>query len=187
MHCVSLYSQGKVKECKGFFRWDVKTLTDSTGANLLSEIPFDSTISQLLSITPPKKFRILSGKDGKLPRYSNEKHLVRVRALIEDIQVKSDQDYHVIMRDPTSGDYMIGEIPDPDCSNLLNFPQLIEKYREARRQMEPVQKLLKEKDQPVMVEITGVPFWDARHWWLCRSAKTGREIHPILEVKLLVK
>jgi hypothetical protein len=180
-------SQSKVKECNGFFRWDVKTLTDKGGLDLLSETPLDSTISELIKIHPPVHMFVLSKKDGRLPRFDSEKHLVRVFAIIEKINIEADEDYHVVLRSPDSKASMIGEIPDPDCPDLSTFPALKAKYRTARNQADSVWQQLKKTKTPVLVEITGVPFWDAPHFWIRGSSRTGREIHPVLNIRILEK
>ena len=180
-------TQAQEKECRGKFRWDVKTLTDDKGIDLLSLIPSDSTISQLVSVQAPLRMFVLSEKDGRLPRFHNEKHLVKVIAVVERMNIQADQDYHIILRSPDSKASMIGEIPDPDCSYLSAFPTLREKYRSVRNQGEALECLLNETKKPVLVEVIGVPFWDAPHFWLRGSSKTGREIHPILNIRILGK
>jgi hypothetical protein len=180
-------TQSKEKECNGFFRWDVKTLTDSGGMDLLSESPADSAISQLVLIKPPVRMFVLSKKDGRLPRFDSEKHLVRVFAMIEKINIEADEDYHVVLRSPGSKASMIGEIPDPDCPDLSAFPALKEKYRNARIQADSIWQQLKNNKKPLLVEITGVPFWDAPHFWIRGSSRTGREIHPIINIRILAK
>jgi hypothetical protein len=181
------YTQEEPKECNGFFRWDVKTLTDNLGIEILSRSPLDSTISQLVSVRPPVRTFVLSKKDGHLPRFSSEKYLVRVIAYVEKIKIQGDQDYHVVLRSPDSKASMIGEIPDPDCSSLSEFPVLKDKFRSVRNQGDSIRDQLKESKKPVLVEITGVPFWDAPHFWVRGSSRTGREIHPILNIRILQK
>ena len=180
-------SQEQSKECKGFFRWDVKTLTDKQGIDLLSEVPADSTISQLVSVKPPVRMFVLSKQDGRLPRFVSEKHLVKVIAYIEKMNIQADQDFHIVLRSPDSKASMIGEVPDPNCPYLSEFPVLRERFRTARIQGDSVWQQLKDTKKPVLVEVTGVPFWDAPHFWIRGSSKRGREIHPILSIRILNK
>jgi hypothetical protein len=175
------------KECKGRFRWDVKTMTDSKGIKLFSEVPFDSTISQLILVRPPAKMFILSKKDGRLPRFKSEEYLVKIVALVTKMDIRKDQDYHIVLKSPDSKASLIGEIPDPDCSYIAGFPVHCEKFRLARSQGDVIYKILKETKKPVLVEVIGVPFWDAPHFWIKGSSRTGREIHPILEIRVLEK
>ena len=181
----SVFSQEGGKNCKGIFRWEVKTLTDIGGQELLSAGISDSALSQLVSVHPPKHFFVLSKKDGRLPRYPTERQLVRVVAIIKEVKTQADQDLHIVLKSPDSGDMMIGEIPDPECRIFDSLPELRTVYLEARRQLQQATDMIKATDKPVLVEITGVPFWDARHWWLRGCAHNGREIHPILSVKIL--
>lgn len=182
---ISLFSQADGKDCKGFFRWDVKTLTDRGGAELLQQKPADTAMLQLLSVHPPRHFFVLSKKDGRLPRFEDEKLVVKVVALIVSVKTERDQDLHITLQSPDSKDFMISEIPDPACRLFDTIPALREAYTKARMQLAPVTDLLNSTKKPVLVEITGVPFWDARHWWLRGCARNGRELHPVLSVKIL--
>jgi len=163
----------------------VKTLTDSGGVVLLSARIYDSTLAHLVSVHPPKHFFILSKKDSRLPRYETEKYLVKVVAIIQEVKVQKDQDLHIILKSPDSDDTMIGEIPDPGCRVFDSLPGLRAVFQKARQELELAGIPGKTSGKQVLVEITGVPFWDARHWWLRGCARNGREIHPILSVKIL--
>jgi hypothetical protein len=179
----SLFAQDT--ECHGLFRWEVKTLTDPGGSELLKTGLTGSTVSQLLAVQPPKHFFIFSAKDAALPRYESEKQVVRIRAFVVSVKTERDRDLHIILKSPDSDETMIGEIPDPDCAIFDSLPELKMQYKAARVQLKLVREQLEAIRQPVLVEITGVPFWDARHWWLRGCAKNGREIHPVLSVKIL--
>jgi len=183
---VSVFSQG-TKDCKGFFRWDVKTLTDAAGKGLPDSLVHDTSISALVSVHPPKHFCILSGRDGSLPRFDDEKKLVRIIAGIVSVTTEHDQDLHIVIRSVDGNDMMVGEIPDPDCRIFDSLPVLRNIYRQARLQLKEATGLAEASGNPVTVEVTGVLFWDARHWWRRGSAKNGREIHPVLSVRLLSK
>ncbi len=182
---ISASSQEHDNECKGLFRWDVKTLTDQGGIGLLSARIYDSTLSQLVWVHPPKHFFVLSKKDGRLPRYQEEKSIIRLVAKLVSVKIQKDQDLHIILKSTDSNEMMIGEIPDPGCPIFDSLPELRIAYMEARRQLNMATDQLNETKKPVLVEITGVPFWDAKHWWLHGCARNGREIHPIFSVKLL--
>jgi hypothetical protein len=182
---TAVFSQGRDKDCNGFFRWDVKTLTDPGGVGLLSATISDEALSHLVLVHPPKHFFILSKKDGRLPRYHDESVAVKVVAIIVSVKTERDQDLHIFMKSPDSDKTMIGEIPYPGCPIFDSLPELRQVYTAARQQLQQVTDLLKSTNKPVKVEITGVPFWDARHWWLRGGARNGREIHPVLSVKIL--
>ncbi|MFZ4522529.1 MAG: hypothetical protein ACOYNC_12545 [Bacteroidales bacterium] len=180
-----LAAQEAGKDCRGFFRWEVKTLTDSGGVSLLSARSADSTITHLVSVHPPKRFFILSKKDGSLPRFKEENQVVRVVAIIGKVKTERDRDIHIILRSIDSEDTMIGEIPDPDCRIFDSLPALKIAYTKARKELQQVRDLIGKTKDPVLVEITGIPLWDARHWWLRGCARNGRELHPILSLKIL--
>jgi hypothetical protein len=180
-----VYAQGDGMNCKGIFRWDVKTLTDPGGIELLSANPSDSMVSQLVSVFPPKHFFVLSKKDGMLPRYREEKQVVKVVAFIVKVNTQHDMDLHIVIKSPDADVTMIAEIPDPGCRIFDSIPSLRKVYTEARHQLKKVTDEMAETNMPVLVEITGVPFWDARHWWIRGCARNGREIHPVLSVKTL--
>ena len=131
-------TQAQEKECRGNFRWDVKTLTDDKGIDLLSLIPSDSTISQIVSVQAPVRMFVLSEKDGRLPRFDSEKHLVKIIALVEKMNIQADEDYHIVLRSPDSKASMIGEIPDPGCAIFDSLPRLKMTYRESRAQLKRV-------------------------------------------------
>lgn len=182
---IPVNAQVTGKDCNGMFRWDVKTLTDPGGAAMISADITGSTLSELVSVHPPKHFFIFSKKDGHLPRYDDEKILVRIKAYIVSIKTERDQDVHITLQSPGSSQTMIAEIPDPGCRIFDTLPGIRKSFTEARHQLQPVVTQLEKTKKPVLVEITGVPFWDARHWWLRGCAKNGREIHPVLSVKIL--
>ena len=158
----SLVAQETGNECRGFFRWDVKTLTDSGGVSLLAVNFSDSTITKLVSVHPPKHFFILSKKDGRLPRFEDENQVVKVLALIGAVKTERDRDIHIILKSIDSGDTMIGEIPDPDCRIFDSLPALKNAYVKARKELQQVTDLVGKTKDPVIVEITGVPLWDAQ-------------------------
>ncbi len=185
MLSISVSSQESGTDCKGFFRWDVKTLTDRGGVDLLSAKISDSTLSQMVSVHQPEHLFILSKKDGRLPRFEVEKQVVKAVVLIMNVRIQRDMDMHLILKSPDSDQTMIGEIPDPDCRIFDSLPELKTAFSRARQQIVQVADQIKLTGKPVLVEITGIPFWDARHWWLRGCARNGRELHPVLSVKIL--
>ena len=98
--------------------------------------------------------------------------------------IEGDHDYHIVLESPDSVSSIIGEIPDPDCIYLTDFPVQKKKFSMVRSQGDAILNILKETKKPVLVEVTGIPFWDAPHFWIKGSSATGREIHPVLEIKI---
>jgi hypothetical protein len=169
-------------KCKGRFRWDVKTLTDTAGSEVPGLKVEDATVEELVNEKPPVRLCILSGKDSHLPRQKDEYRLVRIDAVVVDYNIQRDRDYHILVESPDRKFGMVVEIPDPDCQLFEYNPRLKGIYTRARQEFGLVIERLENNKEPVPVQITGVPFWDARHWWLRGTAPNGREIHPVISV-----
>jgi predicted phosphodiesterase len=174
----------EIKKCRGYFRWDVKTLTDPLGEKVLSTACVDTTIEDLVSAKRPGGMCLLSAKAARMARRVDEMQLVRVRAWVRRYNIQRDQDYHILVSSG-EGTQMVCEIPDPRCEVFTGFPGLADIFKNARDEFSPVITRLNTENQPVEVELIGVPFWDARHWWLRGTAKNGRELHPVISVKIL--
>jgi hypothetical protein len=172
------------KSCPGVFRWNVKTLTDAIGEQVLFSKVDDTSVKELVTAKRPKGLCLLSFKGGKTPRREDESQMVKVRAFVTGYNIQRDQDYHILIS-TNDGAKMVCEIPDPDCSLFATNPTLASVFRRAREDFSHVISRLSESSRPVEVEMVGVPFWDARHWWLRGTAKNGRELHPVISVKIL--
>ena len=169
----------------GTWRWDVKTLTDKGGTDLLSKTPIQTTINKLVIVKPPKVLKESSQSDGKMPRYTREKQVVEITAYVTEIKKEDDNDLHLVLKSLTSDKTMVGEIPDPNCPDFDRFLSLREYFKQTRDSGMKVWDSLKQKKSPIKVKITGVPFWDGVH----ANAPTGaslyfREIHPILKIEI---
>lgn len=178
-------AQQIARECPGRFRWDVKTLTDSSGPAVIRAEVLQSSVAELALAKPAVKFCILRKKHNHWPRLEDEKKLVKVRAFVTKYNTQHDQDFHILIRSEDEKYKMVVEIPDPECQIFASSPELKAVFTKARKEFAEVQKMLDETGKPVLVEITGVPFWDARHWWLKGTAPNGREIHPVIAVQII--
>ena len=169
----------------GTWRWDVKTLTDKGGIDLLSKQPYHTTIDQLVTVQPPKVLHASSPSDGKLPRYTREKQVVEIIAYVTEIKSEDDNDLHFVLQSLTSKNTMVGEIPDPACPDFDTNSVLREHFQKTREAGIKVKDLLKQSNKPVKVKITGIPFWDGVHSTRPTGAsKYFREIHPILSIEI---
>lgn len=168
----------------GTWRWSVKTLTDKSGIDWLDQEPEETTIDELVKPKPPKKLATGSQADGKLPRYPEESQLVRFRAYVTEIKSEGDHDLHFVLQSAESDEMMVGEIPHPGCPEFDRAPKIRELITKSRKQGDEIKKELKKSENAVLVEITGVPFWDALHG-ATGAAKNGREIHPITSIELV--
>jgi hypothetical protein len=179
--CTGLFES----HCRGYFRWDVKTMTDTIAMSLFDKEPAGSTIEKLTSEKPPKRLSVLSKKDKIHPRYRDEFSLVIFKAVIIKMDIQKDRDFHIVLRSPESKASMIGEIPDPDCDYLAPFSLQREKFKKVRQQGDSLYAMYISTGKPIEVEVIGVPFWDAPHFWIRGSCSSGREIHPILSIRMI--
>lgn len=168
----------------GKWRWDIKTLTDKHGSALLFKGPLPSSIDELVKEPSPKILHHDSRIDSKLPRFPDENQVVEIIAYVIKVKYeKDDHDLHFVLKSTTSGNTMIGEIPDPNCPTFDEFPVWREILKKTRKNGNKIWDELKEHSGAVKVKITGVPFWDSEH----NNRPTGssryfREIHPILTI-----
>jgi hypothetical protein len=165
--------------CDGGWRWDVKTLSDSSAA-AVSFAPVATTISTLIASTPPAPL------DGATPRTAGvEETTWRVTATLDHMDRQADGDIHLVIADPRDQTKkMLAEFPDVTCpgpDHSLKQGQL----RAARRALlracgsvpaEGTKELLRGK-----AVITGVGFFDEN----TKFNPNGVEIHPVLALKSL--
>jgi hypothetical protein len=180
---TSLFLNAQTKKC-GSWRWDVKTLTDNSGIKWFTLAPHKTTIEQLIATLPPKTLSTANKTDAKLPRLASEKKLVKITVYVTEIKNEKDRDLHFVLESPDTESEMVGEIPNPDCKTFENLPELKEKFTEVREVGDSVKQLLNIRDEAILVEIVGVPFFDATHGQT-GGAPNGREIHPIISIKIL--
>jgi hypothetical protein len=182
--CLMALAQQSHDRC-GIWRWNVKTLTDKGGIDLLTKKPIHTTIDQLIKIKPPKILHAISHADGLLPRYSREKQVVEIFAWVTEIKSEEDHDLHFVLKSRTTDSTMVGEIPDPACPDYDSLPALRAYFEKTRENGMNVRDSLKKTKKPVKVKITGVPFWDGAHSNRpVGASRYFREIHPILTIEI---
>src|SRR5215469_16601703 len=96
----------------GTERWSVKTGMDSDAQNVNLSGPQNTTIAQLVGLTPPKPIPPSS-------RFApTEETVFVVNAVLTDYKMEGgangDSDYHLVL-DDSQGHTMIAEIPFPGC------------------------------------------------------------------------
>jgi hypothetical protein len=168
----------------GTWRWDIKTLTDKEGPALLTRKPIQTSFNQLVMEKPPKVLYDNNRSDGLLPRYPTEDLVVEIDAYVVKMKYEQDDhDLHLILRSVSSGETMVGEIPDPGCPTFNTFPELRNWFRKTREEGYKIWEELKKTHIPVKVRIIGVPFWDGTHSQRPSGASEYyREIHPVLRI-----
>ncbi len=113
----------------------------------------------------------------------------RVRAVVLEFNLQDDKDFHVVIAQPNNQKRtMIIEFPDPVCSGVCKSDHL-EKMRSAREafitQFGMPKKKFTELDDPVLVEIVGVGFFDRMHGQRGRALPSGIELHQILAFRVI--
>ena len=148
----------------GKWRWDVKTITDHAGLALLDRKPVRSSVDELVVQKPPKVLYSSDQSDGRETRMASENEVVEIIAWVTKVKHESDDsDLHFILPSQGSGNTMIGEIPDPDCTTFDAFPALRNHFIKTRQDGFKVWDFWRNAKRPVKVRITGVPFWDGIH------------------------
>jgi hypothetical protein len=156
-------------------RWAVKTLSDFD-RDQVNLTPVDAAIEELVALPRPAR----RPNDRRAPPV--ELTVYRVFGYLASWSEQNDRDIHVVIfglaNQRTS---IIAEIPHPDCSGVC-ASGLGPLYVEARRQLDAILSRPNPADRPIVLEITGVGFWDRRQHasW---SAPNGIELHPVLRLR----
>jgi hypothetical protein len=151
----------------GIYRWRIKTLSDPEASGIRWK-PIDTTIKDLVTMTPPAWF-------DRRRRNANEFYVYRVRAILAKVHRNIDQDYHLLLRDPDDPSYrLVAEIPSPSCARAMA------RYSEVRANRLAARALTAHHAQS-LVEVVGVGFFDSFHT-ARGSARNGFELHPVLQL-----
>jgi hypothetical protein len=151
----------------GVYRWRIKTLSDPEASGIRWK-PIDTTIKDLVTMTPPAWF-------DRRKRNSNEFYVYRVRAILAKVRRNIDQDFHLLLRDPDDPRYrLVAEIPSPSCARATA------RYSEVRANRLTA-RALKARREEALVEVVGVGFFDNFHR-AKGSARNGFELHPVLQL-----
>ena len=160
-------------------RADVKALLDPAAAQIHLDQATASTIAELVCLPAPSPW------GNHLARQAAESTLYAVDAEVVAFKLEDDGDYHVVLRDPTTGQTMIAEFVDPACAEaspaIQQITQARAKFEALFRRPTPKVRRLR---QPVRAHIEGVAFLDKIHGQL-GVAKNGVEIHPVLSIQVI--
>ncbi len=149
----------------GLYRWPVKTLADAD-AEAIHWPPIETTVAHLVKLPRPSERR-------HRERSTDELYVFRVRAVLAAVHTQVDQDLHLLLRDPEDPEpRLIAEIPSPLCAGDVAGTD----FAAARRTALSIRR----RRKPVLVEVTGVGFFDALH--KRGSSGNGFEIHPVLRL-----
>lgn len=160
-------------------RWAVKTLGD---AYFPSEPAIRTTIEEQCAL-PAQHV------EESVGRLSTEKQLITLSANLIEARKEFDGDYHLVLEDPVTHVRMIAEIPDTSGRAPLIYKQ---RFMAARRAIDALNgtpgMLGVRYAKPVAIEITGIGFFDEAHMITPKGMPSNfREIHPVIEVKLLAR
>ena len=168
--------------------WGVKTLTDAdAGAVQLHNIQ-DTTVHALVS-SPSRPPAFGSGTPGGGYQMPADKRIVsgpyselgvyRIKATVTTYKLESDSDFHIVAKDPDTGETMIVESVDSSCasgsSSANTFTMVRQQFAEIFSTPPGAQFI--NVNQPVT--IIGVGFYDPPHKQT-GAAPNARELHPVL-------
>jgi len=177
-------SAQKFDKC-GTWRWNIKTLTDAQGADIVASTPKTTTINALNELNRPAKVSANS------PRFPEEQGLVKVRGYIIEHKLVAgsdgDQDYHIVIQSEDGKTQLIAEIPSPECPEVFANPTMKELFTGLRETYDeyigqPRNGKIQAVNPPVQVEVVGVPFWDMADHGGGHSAN-GIELHPLVGIQ----
>ena len=157
----------------GAYRWPVKTLADPDAPHV-HLTPKPTTIARLRRLT------VVIGIEGTRG-LGTERTTFRVHARMLEFKFEPDDDIHLVIADPLTGETMIAEFPAPICTHGA-LPGTRTKMQKARVVLVnscgfPPNSLY----QPVhgTATIDGVGFFDRLHGQ-AGVAPNGIELHPVL-------
>ena len=156
----------------GTQRWAIKTLADAD-RDRVDLSPVAATVEELVSLTRPDAFDERS-RNGPV-----ELTTYRIRGYLGGWSNQHDGDVHLVvfgMVDQRVS--LVAEIPNPGCDGVCPSG-LAPYYLAARQSLEAILNRPNPEDRPIVVEVTGLGFWDRREH-ANGSAATGIELHPVL-------
>jgi hypothetical protein len=158
----------------------VKTLSDEQ-VSCVDFTPKQTTVSWLVSQPTPERLAD-NTRAGSL-----ECQLWQVTGRLLEYKAEDDGDCHLLLSDLLRPDQtMIVEIPDPACQGACasSHEQEMVQAREAftRAFGQPTQRFHR-LEQPMLVTVTGVGFFDFRHGQK-GLAPNGIELHPVTGFKI---
>jgi hypothetical protein len=161
-------------------RGDVKGLRDAGATHVRMDAAIDTSITALNDLPshcgPTRDHRVRE----------EEFQVYRIIGTIRHVKRAPDHDIHIVLDDPDRlAAHIIVELPDPDSAGSLQSP-----YRDRLTlAMQSFENLLAETGarqwndlQGIRVRVTGVGFFDLRHFQVGRS-RSCIELHPVLKIE----
>jgi hypothetical protein len=167
-------------------RWSVKTGADAGAANLVAQVPTNTDIAHLRSLSPPAQ---------PLPdtRSADAENTVwALDATLTLCRLEQDQDYHLVIADD-QGNTMIAEIPNPAAFTSKSF--FADQIAAARKAIDDRLNLTEPAASAagavaaapssgklsIPVALTGLGFFDFIHGQT-GVAPNGIELHPVTSI-----
>ncbi len=161
----------------GVERWDVKTLSDPDRARV-NLTAVDATIEALAALP---RGQAQPGHERIAPV---ELTTYRVTGHLAAAFTEKDHDWHLVLYGLQNQRVsIIAEIPDPACSGACRSG-FSEAFARARAALEEHLKQANLRDEPILVQVTGVGFFDFPHGQV-GVAPNAFELHPVLEIVFL--
>jgi hypothetical protein len=160
----------------GTERWNVKILEDAEAGDI-NFSPVSSTVHKQLAFPKPAYHEAN-------PRDATEKKVYKIRCKLIKYKAEGDKDWHLVVQDLTTNEKMVVEIPSLDCIDQSNprFNKIDVSRRRLKAQVGPVTNDYRLPPAGTRLEITGVGFFDKSNH---PTGFKGRELHPVLELKVL--
>jgi hypothetical protein len=157
----------------GVERWPVKTLADPD-ARRISKTAVKGTVDKLARLQVGAGFQGARGAGAELKR-------VKLIAKLVGIKAESDGDFHLVIKDPTTGMKMIAEFPNQTCTHGASA-KLRANMQAARVAVVDACGFAPNSGYRHLtgtVSVTGIPFFDFLHRQT-GHAPNGVELHPVL-------
>lgn len=173
-----LISQTIAGQNCGIERWNIKTLSDRDTFKINFKNLIPTTVHEQVSLESPKE---------RKSRLTSETYVYSIDCFIIGYKKESnDKDIRIIIEDIETDETMVAEIPSYECleiqmtSRYELFKQLQEWFIANIGQPKSNFVFL---EKHILVTITGIGFFDLHHGQIGMS-RNGREIHPVLSIKL---
>ena len=173
-HSVSAQGGTCGRRC-GVERWQIKTLSDAE-RDRVDRTPVETTVEELVVLPRPRR----------TPQYSRvaptELTTFRVDAYLGGYRPESDGDMHLILFGMQNQRVsLVAEIPNPNCSGAC-ASGLSEDFAKARATLRDILTTPNPADEPIVVRVTGVGFFDRNHGQI-GAAPNLIELHPVLAIQ----
>lgn len=160
----------------GTERWRIKTLSDPDRDRVNAD-PVTATVEELAALPRP---RILPENARVMPV---EGRVYTVTGYVGAWKNEDDGDMHIVLSGMVNERLsIIAEIPNPKCTGAC-YSGLSEDYARARSEFLRRINRRNPRDEPIVLTITGVGFFDRPHGQL-GAAPNNFELHPVLKIEV---